>query len=79
MGSFDSVGTPRSDGKTEINPKVLLVMKTFGGEPVQAAGLDPGRGAMRLKSLAGINFDFQPVPVEIPKRSISRELARRLE
>jgi hypothetical protein len=77
VGSFDSVGTPRSDGKTEINPKVHAIMKAFGGEPVKNAG--QASGAMAMKSLAGINFDIQPIPVEVPKRSISRELARRIE
>lgn len=77
VGSFDSVGTPRSDGKTEINPKIHAIMKTFGGESVKNVG--PASGAMAMKSLAGINFDIQPIPVEVPKRSISRELARRIE
>ena len=27
VGSFDSVGTPREDGKTEINPTILRIMK----------------------------------------------------
>ena len=77
VGSFDSVGTPRADGKTEINPKVHAIMKTFGGEPVKNAG--QASGQMAMKSLAGINFDLQPIPVEVPKRSLSRELARQLE
>ena len=30
------------------------------------------------QTLVGIGFDIQPIPVEVPKRSISRELARGL-
>ena len=30
VGSFDSVGTPRADGRIEINPKIHAIMKTFG-------------------------------------------------
>jgi hypothetical protein len=76
VGSFESVGTPRADGKIEINPEILAIMKTCGGPPE----LKPGKAQpnyLAVKSLAGIPFDFQPVPVEVPKRSISRELARR--
>ncbi len=78
VGSFDSVGTPRADGKIEINPRIHAIMKTFGGPPGNGPG--PARGnTVSVKSLAGIPFDYQPIPVEVPKRSISRELARRLD
>ena len=30
VGSFDSVGLPRADGKIEINPKIHKIMQTFG-------------------------------------------------
>jgi hypothetical protein len=77
VGSFDSVGTPRQDGKIEINPKILAIMKTFGG--ATASQTPASNGRIAVKSLAGIPFDYQPIPVEVPKRSISRELARRLD
>jgi hypothetical protein len=32
-------------------------------------------GIASPKSLVGIPFDIQPIPVEVPKRSISREIA----
>jgi hypothetical protein len=73
VGSFDSVGTPRPDGKTEINPRVHAIMQTFGAQ--QAPGLP--EGVRPLRSLVGIPFDIQPIPVEVPKRSISREMAAR--
>ena len=76
MGSFNSVGTPRPDGKIEINPQVHAIIKTFGGMPKGFPVL--GRGIPRVKTLLGISFDLQPIPVEIPKRSISRDLAQRL-
>ena len=71
VGSFNSVGTPRPDGKTEINPQVHAIMKTFGAEKLPTGQYSP-------RSLAGIFMDVQPIPVEVPKRSISRELARGL-
>jgi hypothetical protein len=80
VGSFDSVGTPRADGKTEINPKIYAIMKTFGGEPVALPGQPAG--ALKPKkmgpfdNLGEIRFDIQPLPVQVPKRSISAAYSR---
>lgn len=80
MGSFRSVGTPRADGKTEINPSVHKIMTVFGADPkaganlqntLKASGLDKKTMAMPLKSMIGIPFDIQPIPVLVPKRPIS--------
>jgi hypothetical protein len=63
------VGTPRADGRIEINPEVHKIMKTFGAEattlPGQSVPVTP------LKTLVGIPFDIQPIPVQVPKRSFS--------
>ena len=74
IGSFKSVGTPRKDGKIEINPAVLKIMRDYGAYQQdlpggQVAGLMP-------RSLNGISFDVQPTPVQVPKRSIARDYAR---
>ena len=75
VGSFDSVGTPRPDGRIEINPEIHKIMKTFGAEsttlPGQTVPVTP------LKTLIGIPFDIQPTPVLVPKRSISMALRSR--
>jgi hypothetical protein len=71
VGSFDSVGTPRADGKTEINPRILTIMQTFGPQPLPRLP----DGAIPVRSLIGIPFDIQPIPVQVPKRSIGREMA----
>ena len=34
---------------------------------------------MKIESLVGIFFDVQPIPVEVPKRSIRRQLSQRLD
>lgn len=68
VGSFDSVGTPRSDGKIEINPEVHKIMQTFG--PSQKVGPD-GKSNYVPGGLAGIPFDVQPLLIEVPKRTIS--------
>ena len=76
VGSFDSVGTPRADGKTEINPKIHRIMEVFGAKPLDGITAPAGTLSAQPRSLEGIHFDVQPIPVTVPKRSISRELAR---
>jgi thiol-disulfide isomerase/thioredoxin len=61
VGSFDSVGTPRPDGKIEINPEMHEIIERFRA-PSTA-------GATVPKHLIGICFDAQPIPVEVPRGS----------
>ncbi len=77
VGSFDSVGMPRADGKIEINPKIHKIMQTFGAQPLDlTAQLPKDTIPMSCKTLAGINFDIQPIPIMVPKKSISAALSR---
>ncbi len=74
VGSFDSVGTPRADGRIEMHPKMYRVIETFKAEPYSGptpAGVLP----QNVKTLLGIQFLMQPIPVEVPKRSFGREMA----
>lgn len=75
VGSFASVGTPRRDGRIEINRAVLEIMHKYGANstPIPGGVALPG---LRPKTLSGIPFDVQPVPVEVPKRSIAADYAR---
>ncbi len=77
VGSFDSVGTPRTDGKIEINPGVHKIMRTFGVDTKIVAGKTPEVG--KPKKVAGIPLDVQPVPVEVPRRNISADYGRTAE
>ena len=77
IGSFDSVGDQRPDGKTEINPAIHAIMKKYEAEHINAAQLGGQQGLM-LKSIPGckynnkdINFDAQPIPVEVPRQSLA--------
>jgi hypothetical protein len=74
VGSFDSVGTPRPDGKTEINPQIRTIIENFKAKPQNIPGQPPG--AMVPQTLVGIPFDVQPIPVMVPKRSIGASYAR---
>jgi len=75
VGSFSSAGTPRTDGRIEINPEIHKIMKTYGAESVTLPGQTTP--VTPLKSLVGIPFDIQPIPVQVPKRSISVALRSR--
>ncbi|REK17256.1 MAG: hypothetical protein DWQ37_07245 [Planctomycetota bacterium] len=74
VGSFTTVGSKRPDGKIEINPRIHAIMKTFGPETTIEPGKPPQIG--KPKKLAGIPFDIQPVPVEVPRMSISNTYER---
>lgn len=71
IGSFDDVGQPRPDGKTEINPAVHKIMQDYG--PVEKA--KPGTNQVemyaRVEKTSNIRFDPQPIPVEVPRQSIA--------
>ncbi len=75
VGSFASVGSPRQDGKIEIDPQIHALMQTFGADRSMA----PGQAAPTVgqpKMIAGVPLDTQPIPVEVPKRSISMAYER---
>ncbi len=76
IGHFDSVGSPRADGKIEINPKIFEIIKEYGADQ---SSLMPGQMAMGVKAktipvpvgkLKSVVLDVTPVPIEVPRRSI---------
>jgi hypothetical protein len=73
IGSFDQAGTPRPDGKVEINPVIHKIMKTFGADTSVGPGAAPKVG--KQKKLAGIPFDVQPMIVEVPRHNVSVDYA----
>jgi len=81
VGSFDSIGTPRLDGKIEINPDIHKIMRTFGAErrgPGEQLPNIPGaETSYKLKTLVGIPLDIQPQIVKIPQSSLSSRIAGR--
>ena len=74
VGGFSSVGNRREDGKIEINPAIHTIMRTFGADTTVEPGKMPEVG--KPKKLAGIPFDVQPVPVEVPRRTLSSAYSR---
>ena len=71
VGSFDSYGAPRADGKIEINPRIHQIMTTFQASQNPL----PGQMGLPVKVIAGIPLDIQPQMVEVPKRSLSSDYA----
>lgn len=67
VGSFDSVGSPRTDGKIEINPQIHRIMETFGADRSIGGGQTQ---VGQAKNVAGIPLDIQALPIEVPKRSV---------
>jgi hypothetical protein len=67
IGSFDSIGTLRPDGKLDMNPEILRVIQVFGPDPLTG----------RPKSFVslGIPFDVQPTPIIVPQYSVSSDYA----
>lgn len=75
VGSFDSLGSPRPDGKTEINPAIYKIIQTFAAADMQLPGnltyqnMNYPVIGRKPKKLEGIPLDVQPMPVTVPKRS----------
>lgn len=78
VGSFDSIGSSGPDGQFTLHPRVEAIVHHFAASqqplpsqvtPHNALGLQP-------KSLNGIPFDLQPVPVQVPRRSIATDYVR---
>ncbi len=68
VGSFDSVGSPRADGKIEINPAAFQLMQVFGAQKTPS-------GQQQPQSVVGIPLDVQPMLIHVPKRSFAVDYA----
>lgn len=75
IGSFDRVGTELPNGQIELDPRIHRIMQAFAAEPGPSAPGSPAVGFVP-KRLLGIPFAIQPLPVEVPKRSIAADYAR---
>jgi hypothetical protein len=76
VGSFDSIGTTQADGQIQYSPQIRRIVESFGIQQVE----EPGKPVQfKMRSCIGIFFDAQPIPIEVPRRSISRQLGQRLE
>jgi hypothetical protein len=76
VGSFDTVGEPRPDGKIEMNPAVHQLIEHFKAQPTPRPGQPATFGPRKLH---GISLDVQPMPVAVPRESLGSQYARRRE
>ncbi|MCC9609648.1 hypothetical protein LOC68_04160 [Blastopirellula sp. JC732] len=70
VGSFSSVGAERADGKMEIDPQINRIINDFRATPVA------GTANFTPKTIDGVPFDVQPVPVTVPKKSVGGDYAK---
>ena len=75
VGHFDSVGAPQADGTVRYIAEVQRIIDVCGIQQVEKPGQPP---AFKMQSCVGIFFDPQPIPIEVPRRSISRQLGQRI-
>jgi len=68
VGSFNTLGTRSADGGVVIDPQIRTIIEKFGLD--QTAARDQ---ILKPKKIGNIPFDVQPIPVEVPRRSISRD------
>ena len=73
VGSFNSTGTPRADGKIEINPEIFHLMETFAADPVA------GTSGFKVKKLLNISFDLQPEIVHVPRPASQSDFSARMQ
>lgn len=75
VGSFDSEGDELPSGEVKINPGIHEIMKQFGATQQQLPG-QQGIG-LQPKRLNGVNFDVQPLPMRVPRRSIGMDYVKK--
>lgn len=72
VGSFESVGNTLPDGRLDLHPAVFEVMQTYSAE---RSRLPQAGQAVQPKTLDGVRFDPQPMPVKVPRRSLASTYA----
>ncbi len=69
VGGFQSIGRELSDGKIELNPEVLQVIRKFAATRAPDGKIVP-------RTLLGIPFDVQPIPIRVPRYSPAVDYGR---
>jgi hypothetical protein len=74
IGSFDTLGNDGPNGQIELHSSIVKIMETFGAQKKAA---EPGGRVAAVGMPKTINtsegripLDIQPVPVEVPKKSV---------
>lgn len=73
VGSFDTLGRELPNGAIDINPAMLTVIRSYG--PIERP-VGNGYKGIQPRTEAGLPFDVQPMPMEVPRASIAADYAR---
>jgi hypothetical protein len=74
VGGFNNAGTPRGDGNIEINPAAHKVILSFG--PIKQPIAGSSEAKLEPRIMAGVPLDYQPILIEVPRKSIAAAYAR---
>jgi hypothetical protein len=77
VGSFDTLGTRGLDGNMRLQPEVQRIVDAFKPQPIRGRVGRTEQVNLQPKILGGIAFDVHPMPIEVPRRSIATDYARR--
>jgi hypothetical protein len=78
VGSFDWVERAQADGRLQKNPAILALMERYAPNRQPLVGVQgEALAGLQPKTIAGIPFDVQPWPVEVPRRSIATDYVER--
>jgi hypothetical protein len=76
VGSFQSVGNKLADGRIDLNPAIHGIMERYGPQRQPLRGQDgTALAGIQPRSLKGLPFDVQPLPVLVPRRSVAADYA----
>lgn len=70
VGSFNEIGTPDENGKTELTPAIAKVIKTFESKKVPLPE-SPGELACVPQQVEGIMMDVSPQIIRVPKETMA--------
>ena len=71
VGTFQSLG-PNVDGTIKLDPQIKQLIEIFGPEKPTLPGQTTGKPHIH----AGIQLDFQPMVVEVPRQSVASTFDR---
>lgn len=72
IGSFGALGMPRGDGSIEYDPQIRTIIDGFGA----VVSYENGVAKAHPRDIVTIPFDVDPVPMEVPKRSVAAAYQR---
>lgn len=75
IGSFDTLGEQQATGQFVFNPAVAAILTKYSAKRKQLP--DHKEETFIPYVIKSIPFDVEPMPIEVPRRSVSAELSRR--